>query len=86
MIQLGNHVLICDDAKHVNLDAVITQPIDLILTDPPYGIDYVESKRGFADIHVEKDIENDQPVTDYSYMIFTQNWLEHVLPCMARRE
>lgn len=85
VFKLGDHILICDDAQRVNLDTVLPKPIDLILTDPPYGIDYVESKRGFGDVQVDKDIANDQPVSDETYLVFTQAWLARAIPRLESR-
>ena len=85
MYQLGDHILICDDAQRVDLDAILTKSIDLILTDPPYGIDYVESKRGFVDVQVDNDIVNDQPVSDQTYGVFTKAWLGRPLRLMSKK-
>lgn len=39
--QLGNHRLLCGDATDPNtLQKLITEPIELLWTDPPYGISY----------------------------------------------
>jgi len=73
VIQLGDHILVCGDAAKVDLVPYGT--INLILTDPPYGIDYAESKRGIGKIAKDKDIANDGFVTDTQYVEFTKGWL-----------
>jgi len=73
IIQLGDHILVCGDAAKVDLVPYGT--INLILTDPPYGIDYAESKRGIGKIAKDKDIANDGFVTDTQYVEFTKGWL-----------
>lgn len=48
----------------------------LILSDPPYGIDYVSSKQGIADhLSKPKTIENDHEQSDAEYAAFTRDWL-----------
>jgi len=79
IIQLGDHILVCGDAAKVDLTPYGT--INLILTDPPYGIDYAESKRGIGKIAKDKDIANDGFVTDTQYVEFTKGWL---LPPLAQ--
>jgi tRNA G10 N-methylase Trm11 len=47
--ELGNHILVCGDCTDAALvsDVLGKKRIALILTDPPYGIAYVEGKEGF---------------------------------------
>ena len=59
---LGDHILLCGDCTESELvkKTLKGRKIELILTDVPYGIDYVASKVGFNDstLHHE-DIAND---------------------------
>jgi len=55
--------------------------IHLLLTDPPYGIDYVASKRGLNAVSKDKDIANDGFVSDEAYVTFTKGWL---IPALAQ--
>lgn len=86
ILRLGEHVLGCGDA----LDTAFVErvmgktKVRQILTDPPYGIDYVASKEDFAGRktrHVP--IENDHLQSDEEYRTFTKKWLEAVQPHLA---
>src|SRR3989344_2637306 len=83
VVRLGDHVLICGDAAKVDLAAL--GEIDLLLTDPPYAIDYVESKRGLQEVSVNKDILNDGFMTDPQYVEFTKSWLRPTLTRLAKK-
>ena len=83
IIKLGDHVLICGDASKVDLTPYDT--INLILTDPPYGIDYAESKRGIGKIAKDKEIANDGFVTDIQYVEFTKGWLTPPLAQLSKK-
>jgi len=83
VIQLGDHILICGDASQVDLVPYGT--INLILTDPPYGIDYAQSKRGIGKIAKDKDIANDGFVTDAQYVEFTKGWLTPPLKQLSKK-
>lgn len=80
---LGNHTLICWDACDESVVRGLLsemKKVELILTDPPYGVDYVESKKNFignTDQHIS--IENDQFQSDASYSDFTKSWLVEAL-------
>lgn len=78
IFQLGDHRLLCGDAKDKNnIEKLIDKDkIQLILTDPPYAIDYVNSKAGFKQkIAKAKTIENDQFQSEDDYRKFTKEWL-----------
>lgn len=79
VITLGEHTLICEDSSKVNLKEY--GDIHLLLTDPPYGIDYVASKRGLNAVSKDKDIANDDFVSDEAYVTFTKGWL---IPALAQ--
>lgn len=89
ILRLGEHVLGCGDStdaafvKKVIGKAKVRQ----ILTDPPYGIDYVASKEAFGDRKRGKHahIENDHIQSDEEYSIFTRKWLEAVKPHLASK-
>jgi len=84
IIRLGDHILICGDAGNADLTMLDTG-IALILTDPPYGIDYVESKRGIQEVSKDKDIANDGFMTDAEYVTFTKAWLAPALPHLTKK-
>tara|TARA_R110001592_G_scaffold84640_3_gene250159 strand:- start:77 stop:1315 length:1239 start_codon:yes stop_codon:yes gene_type:complete len=69
--QLGNHVLICGDCTDGNIydDLLAGETVDQLVTDPPYGINYVKSKDyleefGKAAISAKTDVQNDD-IKDY---------------------
>lgn len=75
---LGEHRLACGDAKDPLLVSKLVSGalMKLILTDPPYGIDYVSSKMGIADhLSKPKTILNDHEQSDTEYAAFTRGWL-----------
>jgi DNA modification methylase len=81
IFQLGNHRLLCGNAKDKKkIEKFIGKDkISLILTDPPYGIDYVNSKSGFKQkLAKAKTIENDQFQSDEDYRKFTSEWLKAI--------
>ncbi len=84
IIRLGDHILICGDAMKADL-SMLESEIALILTDPPYGIDYVESKRGIQEVSKDKDIANDGFMTDAEYIAFTKGWLAPALPRLTKK-
>lgn len=83
VIRLGDHILVCGDAAKIDLAALCPRPIDLVLTDPPYGVDYVASKRGIGHVSVDKDIANDGFATEMEYAAFSVSWLKPALPFLA---
>lgn len=83
IICLGDHVLICGDSSKIDLSVYGT--IDLILTDPPYAVDYAESKRGIGKIAKDKDISNDGFMSDQQYVEFTKSWLQAPLAKLSKK-
>lgn len=85
IFKLGDHYLACGDATDKKLidKLVRDEQINLILTDPPYGVAYVESKQGFKQGSNHQIIKNDQNQTDQEYIIFTKDWLKPVLGNLA---
>ncbi len=80
--KLGNHRLACGDCTDVDLvkKLVDKSKIKLILTDPPYGVGYVESKSGFSKIKKAIVIKNDNPQSEESYKTFATKWLKTAAP------
>ena len=88
LFQLGEHRLACGSAKDPSLVSRLLSgtEINVILTDPPYGIDYVASKQGIADhLSKPKTILNDHEQSDAEYTSFTQDWLVAVKPSLAKK-
>lgn len=86
--ELGNHILVCGDCTDAAFvsDVVSKKRISLILTDPPYGIAYVEGKEGFRKAKTAHTaIKNDHLQSDGEYRIFTRRWIETVKPFLQRK-
>jgi len=88
--KLGNHILGCrssTDKKFVlEVAQKVNENIKMILTDPPYGVAYVEGKKDFSKLGKEnvKVIMNDHLQTEEEYAIFTQDWLEAIRPYLDK--
>jgi len=83
--KLGNHVLICGSStneKHVAELMKHAGKVRMILTDPPYGVGYVEGKKDFAKLGKEnvKVIMNDHLQTEEEYANFTDAWMSAIKP------
>jgi DNA modification methylase len=81
--QLGDHRLVCGDAMDPEAvkKAMGGGSIRQILTDPPYGVAYVENKAHFketigANLSNTTIIKGDQLQTHEQYAEFTKNWLK----------
>jgi DNA modification methylase len=89
LFQLGDHVLLCGDSTNeANVKMLLEHAtIDLILTDPPYGVAYVESKDSFQSDGAQKHkaILNDGYQSDGQYSAFSQAWLTASKPYLNRR-
>lgn len=85
--RIGDHVLGCGDARDAMfVNRVIGKArITLILSDPPYGVAFVESKEGFSNIKVKKKILNDGAVSESQYAQFTKDWLVPIIPHLAAK-
>lgn len=79
--QLGEHRLLCGDATNASLiqKFIGEDSIKVILTDVPYGVDFVKSKKGFTKTTTEhKDIANDHFQSDEAFADFTTQWLSPI--------
>lgn len=88
MFTLGEHRLICGDATDPQIvkKLVGEQSIDVVLTDVPYGVGYVESKQDFTQsVAKQKIIANDQSQTNTQYQQFMQDWIHAVKPFLANK-
>ena len=88
LIELGEHRLICGSCTDSEIvkKLVGDEKINLIVTDPPYGVNYVESKKGINNSKFEhQTIANDQIQSEQSYQQFTQEWLEQIKPYLSSK-
>jgi DNA modification methylase len=84
--KLGEHRLLLGDAtKKEDLDLLIgTEKVALLLTDPPYGVGYVEGKQEFLQtIHKDNNqtefVAINGDAVEQDYYDFSQKWLTAVL-------
>ncbi len=86
IFRIGNHILGCGDALDAEfVKRVIGQTkIQMILSDPPYGIKFVEGKLGFSEPKMNKKILNDDIISEDKYRQFTHDWLASAVPFLAR--
>lgn len=86
IFQVGNHIIGCGDStdKDFVKKVIGKNKIRTILCDPPYGVAYVENKKGFAKLGVkdEKIIEGDHLQSEDEYEDFTRRYLGAVIPCL----
>ncbi len=85
--QLGDHRLAYGDCRDPKLLERLlgSEKVDLICSDPPYGVAVAESKRSFRTLAKDKDIAGDQLQSDTEYRQFSKEWLEAVLPYLAKK-
>lgn len=85
--QLGVHRLAYGDSRDKELVArlVGTDKVDLVCSDPPYGVAVVESKRGLKTLAKDKIITNDHLQSDDEYRKFSREWLDAIVPHLAKR-
>jgi DNA modification methylase len=90
--KLGDHVLGCGSATDVDFvakAAALTGDVKMILTDPPYGVAYVEGKKDFSKLGAEKKtggaraIVGDHMQSEKEFADFTTEWLEAVKPFLT---
>jgi len=84
---LGEHRLACGDCRDAFLvkKLIGKNKVSLVVTDPPYGVGYVENKKGFSKIKKDTAIINDSFDNEKSYKIFTRSWLTSVKPYLASK-
>jgi DNA modification methylase len=81
---VGGHVVGCGsslDAAFVS-QVVDERKIQAIVTDPPYGVAYVENKKGVAKLGTKdtRAIKGDHIQSEQEYAEFTSTWIQAVLP------
>ena len=85
---LGEHLLACGDCTDASFVSGLLErkQVALILTDPPYGVAYVEGKEGFRKAKTaHAAIRNDHLQSDGEYRMFTRRWIEAVKPFLRRK-
>lgn len=84
IFKIGDHIVGCGDSTDGDfVRQVLGQnKIRAIVTDPPYGVAYVENKKGFAKLGVkdEKVIAGDHLQSEDEYEEFTKKYLGATIP------
>ncbi|MEX1013599.1 MAG: site-specific DNA-methyltransferase [Candidatus Paceibacterota bacterium] len=84
IFKVGDHIVACGDStdREFVKKVIGANKIRTILCDPPYGVAYVENKKGFARLGVkdEKIIAGDHLQSEDEYENFTQKYLGAVIP------
>jgi len=84
VFKIGNHIIACGDSlDRVFVGRVIGEhKIRAVVTDPPYGVAYVENKQGLVKISADetKAIVNDHLQNEDEYEEFTRKYLGTVIP------
>lgn len=84
---LGDHRLACGDCRSPQVVEKLfgKDSASIILTDPPYGVMVVESKKDFGKRMVDKKIENDDITKESEYVNFTEAWLRPVMKKLKQK-
>jgi len=84
IFKIGEHVVGYGDSTDREFVSKVigTSKIRAIICDPPYGVAYVENKKGFAKLGTDDDkiITNDHLQSEDEYEEFTKKYLGSVIP------
>ena len=87
IFKVGDHIIACGDSlDRAYVGKVIGKhKIRAVVTDPPYGVAYVENKKGFLKLSADEDkaITNDHLQSEEKYEDFTRGYLGAVIPYLA---
>ncbi|MFA6077333.1 MAG: site-specific DNA-methyltransferase [Candidatus Paceibacterota bacterium] len=88
LFEMGEHRLLCGsstDAEAVK-KFIGKCKIKAVVTDPPYGVAYVESKQGFKQkLGCEKIIANDHEQSALEYKDFSVKWIEPIKSFLEKK-
>lgn len=84
IFKVGNHIIGCGDSTDREFVSKVIgkNKIRAIISDPPFGVAYVENKKGFAKLGMkdEKVIIGDHLQSEAEYEEFTRKFLGAVIP------
>lgn len=85
--RLGEHRLAHGDARDTELlkRLIGKEKINLICCDVPYAVEAVQAKEGFQTLSKNKVIANDHLQSDTEYRTFNRDWLEAIVPFLAKK-
>lgn len=69
--KLGRHYLMCGDSTTSDVDLLVNEAIDMVVTDPPYNVDYSEDRK----------IENDNMASD-QFVDFLTKAFQNIHDCL----
>lgn len=85
--RVGEHVIGCGDCTDQAFVSKVVgeHKINAIVTDPPYGVAYVENKKGVAKLAKAdaKAIKGDHLQSESEYTDFTKRWLSAITPHLS---
>lgn len=87
IIRLGNHRIICGDCTNPQIIAKLLNGVcvNCWLTDEPYGVAAVESKKSLLGNSKHRKIENDQTQSESEHKAFVKSWITPVLPYLEKK-
>ncbi len=87
IFKVGGHIIACGDSlDRTFVGKVIGKhKVRAVVTDPPYGVAYVENKKGFLKLSADenKAITNDHLQSEEEYEDFTRGYLGAIIPYLT---
>lgn len=85
--KVADHIIACGDCLDPEFVSKVIgdMKIKAVITDPPYGVDYVKNKKDVARLGVKdpKEILGDHIQSEQEYEKFTEKWIKAVLPYLG---
>lgn len=80
LFRLGRHRLLCGDSTQGNSYTVLLEnnQIDLLLTDPPYGVDYSKKNEYLNKIDNGARVQREIQLDDTPPRVFMKKTLQHI--------
>jgi len=84
IFEIAGHTIACGDSldRFFVSKVVNGRKIRAVISDPPYGVAYVENKKDIVSLGIKdaKVIVGDQIQSEYEYVQFTKKWTECIIP------
>ena len=83
--KVGSHIVACGDCRDRDFVPIVIgeRKVRAVITDPPYGVAYVENKKHIAGVSKDKEIKGDHTQSEKEYSKFTKDWITPVLPKLS---
>ena len=82
--KVDEHIIACGDCLNSEFvsEVIGDQKVRAVITDPPYGVDYVKNKQEVSKLGVQdpKEILGDHSQSETEYSEFTQKWIDAIIP------